>query len=52
MAESVSKRLAFLDRYLTLWIFMAMFIGVGGGWLFPGIKDVINYFRLTRPTFL
>ncbi len=46
MVESVSKRLSFLDRYLTLWIFLAMFVGVGGGWLYSGIKDVINYFQV------
>ncbi len=46
MTESVSKRLSFLDRYLTLWIFLAMFVGVGGGWLYPGIKNVINYFQV------
>ncbi len=46
MVESVSKRLSFLDRYLTLWIFLAMFVGVGGGWLYPGVKDVINYFQV------
>ena len=36
------KRLKFLDRYLTLWIFIAMFIGVGSGWLFPGVADFWN----------
>jgi ACR3 family arsenite transporter len=46
MEASVSKRLSFLDRFLTLWIFLAMFVGVGGGWLYPAIKDVINYFQV------
>ena len=40
------KKLSFLDRFLTLWIFLAMFIGVVGGYLFPGIKDVINAFQV------
>ncbi|MCJ7684044.1 MAG: ACR3 family arsenite efflux transporter [Desulfobacteraceae bacterium] len=40
------KRLSFLDRFLTLWIFLAMFIGVGWGYLYPGIREVINYFQV------
>lgn len=40
------KRLSFLDRFLTLWIFLAMFIGVGGGYFFPGIRNVINHFQV------
>jgi arsenite transporter len=46
MAPSVSRRLSFLDRYLTLWIFLAMLLGVGGGWLYPGVKNVINAFQV------
>ena len=46
MAETPAKRLSFLDRYLTLWIFLAMFVGVLGGYLYPGIRDVINYFQV------
>ncbi|SEA75564.1 arsenite transporter, ACR3 family [Desulfuromusa kysingii] len=46
MAQTLIKKLSFLDRYLTLWIFLAMFIGVGTGWLFPLIKDVVNTFTV------
>ena len=38
------KRLSFLDRYLTLWIFIAMIIGVGSGYFFPGIANFWNGF--------
>ena len=36
------KRLKFLDRYLTLWILLAMFIGVFSGWLYPGLARFWN----------
>jgi ACR3 family arsenite transporter len=45
-AESVVKRLSFLDRYLTLWIFLAMAVGVGVGWAFPGVSSLINAFSV------
>lgn len=36
------KKLSFLDKYLTIWIFTAMAIGVGIGYLFPDAADLVN----------
>src|SRR5512146_2675139 len=41
-APSVTRRLSFLDRYLTLWIFLAMAAGVGLGFLFPNAVQSFN----------
>ncbi|MFB3430505.1 MAG: ACR3 family arsenite efflux transporter [Phycisphaerales bacterium] len=41
-ATDAPKRLGFLDRYLTLWIFLAMAIGVGFGKLVPGIGEALD----------
>ena len=41
----IASKLSFLDRYLTLWIFLAMTVGVGGGYLFPGIVPFLNRFN-------
>ena len=38
------RKLGFLDRYLTLWIFMAMAIGVGIGYFIPSSSSLINSF--------
>jgi len=43
---TVSKKLSFLDRYLTVWIFAAMALGVGLGYYVPGVEDLINSFQL------
>ena len=43
--EKITRKLSFLDRYLTLWIFLAMFVGVFSGYLFPGIVDFWNSFQ-------
>ncbi len=44
--EKVTKKLSFLDRYLTLWIFLAMFVGVFSGYIFPGIVEFWNTFQI------
>jgi len=42
----VTKRLSFLDRYLTLWIFLAMAVGVGMGYFIPGIEGFMDRFAI------
>ena len=43
--EKITKELSFLDRYLTLWIFLSMFIAVLTGYIFPGIVNFWNMFQ-------
>jgi len=43
--SSLTKNLSFLDKYLTLWIFLAMLIGIGSGYFFPDIANFWNSFN-------
>jgi ACR3 family arsenite transporter len=45
MAQRETSHLSFLDRFLTLWIFLAMAVGVGAGYLIPGIVPFLNLFN-------
>jgi ACR3 family arsenite transporter len=46
MTEKMGRKLSFLDRYLTLWIFSAMAFGVGLGYFIPGTEKLINSFQV------
>ncbi len=39
-------KLSFLDRFLTIWIFLAMALGVGLGYFVPGVEKLINSFQI------
>lgn len=44
--SGLMRRLSFLDRYLTLWIFLAMAVGIASGYLFPGMVKVLTGFQV------
>jgi arsenite transporter len=46
MSNTGKKRLSFLDRYLTLWIFIAMAIGISLGYVLPGFAAGINQLQV------
>ena len=44
MAATVAKRLGFVERFLTLWIFLTMAAGVGLGYFLPGFTKFLTVF--------
>ena len=46
MSNKVSCKMSFIERFLTLWIFLAMSIGVGIGYFIPGVQAFINKFQV------
>ena len=46
MSTHLARRLSFLDRYLTVWIFLAMAVGVLSGYALPGLVRAITAFQV------
>jgi ACR3 family arsenite transporter len=44
--STLTRRLSFLDRYLTVWIFAAMALGIGIGWFVPGVERYVDAFSV------
>ena len=43
--SQITQKLSFLDRYLTIWIFSAMVVGIGLGYFVPSVEGFINQFQ-------
>jgi ACR3 family arsenite transporter len=43
--SNITQKLSFLDRYLTVWIFAAMAVGIGLGYFYPSVEGLINQFQ-------
>jgi ACR3 family arsenite transporter len=46
MSDDIAKELAVLDRFLTLWILLAMSLGVGARYFIPGMDSFIGRFQI------
>lgn len=46
MSNNISGKMCFIERHLTLWIFLAMVLGVGIGYFIPGVESFINKFQV------
>ena len=44
--NALTKKLPFLDRYLTIWIFAAMALGIGLGYFYPGVEGFVDSFQV------